>query len=39
MTEVVMMVELLTFTQATEDLVNELADNHGDLVIHQSGGC
>ena len=33
------MVELLTFTEATEELVNELADIHGDLVFHQSGGC
>ena len=33
------MVELLTFTDATEELVNELVDIHGDLVFHQSGGC
>jgi uncharacterized protein (DUF779 family) len=33
------MVELLTFTEATDELVNELADIHGDLVFHQSGGC
>ena len=33
------MVELLTFTEATEELVNELVDIHGDLVFHQSGGC
>ena len=33
------MVELLTFTEATEELINELVDIHGDLVFHQSGGC
>ena len=33
------MVERLKFTEATEELVNELTDIHGDLVFHQSGGC
>ena len=33
------MIERLTFTSATEELVSELAEIHGDLVFHQSGGC
>ena len=28
--------QLLTFTDATEELVNELVDIHGDLVFHQT---
>mgnify|MGYP005724996551 FL=1 len=39
LTKDAIMVELLTFTEATEELVNELVDIHGDLVFHQSGGC
>ena len=33
------MIERLSFTQDTENLVNELTEIHGDLVFHQSGGC
>ena len=32
-------IERLSFTKDTEDLVNELTEIHGDLVFHQSGGC
>ena len=32
-------IERLSFTQDTEDLVSELTEIHGDLVFHQSGGC
>ena len=31
--------ERLSFTQDTEDLVDELTEIHGNLVFHQSGGC
>ena len=33
------MIERLSSTQSTNELVNELLEIHGNLVFHQSGGC
>lgn len=33
------MVELVTATKATLDLIHKLTDIHGPLMFHQSGGC
>ena len=33
------MIERLSSTQSTNELVNELLEIHGHLVFHQSGGC
>ena len=33
------MIERLSSTQITNELVNELIEIHGNLVFHQSGGC
>ena len=33
------MTERLSYTQDTEELVDELAEIHGNLVFHKSGGC
>ena len=33
------MLKRLVFTDATNELVTELEEIHGDLLFHQSGGC